>query len=92
MPAGKQCKAGLQTSLTQNQRNALEGFLASILQDVLANAINNGLPAFPIPTFALPASAAQFGLPAGAVLGIKNPQLVGSGSHYVLTGGFGVRN
>jgi hypothetical protein len=84
-----------QTPLTQNQRNALEDFLALVLQDVLADAINGGLPAFPIPTFALPASAAEFGLPAGAELGILNPSLAtpaSPGTHYVLTGGFGVRN
>ncbi|HEY0477722.1 MAG TPA: hypothetical protein VGD37_09365 [Kofleriaceae bacterium] len=81
-----------QASLTQNQRNAMAGFLTDVLQRVLVNAINNGLPAFPIPTFALPASAAQFGLPVGASLGIVNPQLSTSGAHVVLTGSFGVRN
>ena len=81
-----------QASLTQNQRTAMEGFLTQILQSVLADAINGGLPAFPIPTFALPASAAQFGLPAGAELGILGPQLSTSGPHFVLTGSFGVRN
>ncbi|HMG56382.1 MAG TPA: hypothetical protein VK601_22940 [Kofleriaceae bacterium] len=79
-------------SLTQNQRNAMASFLTQVLQGVLADAINDGLPAFPIPTFALPAAAAQFGLPAGAELGILNPALTTSGKHVVLTGGFGVRN
>jgi hypothetical protein len=69
----------------------MANFLTQVLQDVLADAINNGLPAFPIPAFALPASAADFGLPAGAELGIVNPQLSTSGSHFVLTGAFGVR-
>lgn len=80
-----------QASLTQNQRNAMATFLTQILQGVLADAINNGLPAFPIPTFALPPSVADFGLPAGAKLGVINPQLSTSGVHVVLTGGFGVR-
>jgi hypothetical protein len=35
-----------QTPLTQNQRNAMEGFLTQVLQSVLADAINDGLPAF----------------------------------------------
>jgi hypothetical protein len=78
--------------LTQSQRDALEGFLADILQSVLVDAINDGLPAIPIPAFTLPASVTQFGLPAGAQLGIVGPQLSTSGSHYVLTGAFGVRN
>jgi hypothetical protein len=79
-------------SLTQTQRNAMSNLLTQVLQSTLADAINDGLPAFPIPTFALPADAAEFGLPAGAELGVLNPQLTTSGSHVVLTGGFGVRN
>ncbi len=83
-----------QTPLTQNQRTAMADFLALVLNDVLSDAINGGLPAFPIPTFTLPASAANFGLPAGAELGITSPLLstpVSPGTHFVLTGGFGVR-
>jgi hypothetical protein len=81
-----------QASLTQSQRTAMANLLTQVLQSVLADAINDGLPALPIPTFALPEAAAEFGLPAGAELGILNPQLTTSGSHFVLTGGFGVRN
>jgi hypothetical protein len=81
-----------QASLTQAQRTAMANLLTQVLQGSLADAINNGLPAFPIPTFALPASAAAFGLPAGAELGILAPQLSSSGQHFVLTGAFGVRN
>jgi hypothetical protein len=81
-----------QASLTQNQRTAMASFLTQVLQDVLADAINDGLPAFPIPAFELPASVAQFGLPAGAELGIVNPTLSTNGAHCVLSGGFGVRN
>lgn len=78
-------------SLTQTQRNALEGLLQDVLQDVLGSALNDGLPAFPIPTFTLPPSAAMYGLPAGAELGILTPQLSTTSPHYVLTGAFGVR-
>ena len=81
-----------QASLTQQQRTAMSSFLTAVLQDVLADAINDGLPAFPIPSFALPASVSQFGLPAGAEMGIVSPTLGTSGTHYVLTGGFGRRN
>jgi len=87
-----QLKVSFQASLTQSQRTAMEGLLTQVLQTVLVDAINGGLPAFPIPTFALPASATGFGLPAGAQLGIFQPQLSTSGTHYVLTGAFGVRN
>jgi hypothetical protein len=78
--------------LTQNQRNALEDFLRDVLQTVLADAISDGLPAIPIPSFTLPASVGAFGLPVGAELGIVNPLLTTSGSHIVLTGSFGRRN
>jgi hypothetical protein len=81
-----------QASLTQAQRNALEDFLGNILRDVLADALNDGLPAVPIPSFTLPASVGTYGLPAGAELGIVAPELSASGSHYVLRGSFGVRN
>jgi hypothetical protein len=80
-----------QVSLTQNQRTALASFLTQVLQDVLADAINDGLPAFPIPSFTLPASVSTYGLPAGAELGITNPVLSTTGPHCVLDGGFGVR-
>ena len=81
-----------QSSLTQPQRTALSSLLTQVLQSVLDDAINGGLPAFPIPTFALPARAADFGLPAGAELGIVGPRLSTSGAHFILTGSFGVRN
>ncbi|HEV7556761.1 MAG TPA: hypothetical protein VGO00_14950 [Kofleriaceae bacterium] len=80
-----------QVSLSQTQRNAMESFLSSALQNVLANAINHGLPAFPIPAFTLPASVGTYGLPAGARLGIVNPGLSTSGPECVLTGQFGVQ-
>ena len=38
-----------QVTLSQSQRTAMESFLTSALQDVLASAINNGLPALPDP-------------------------------------------
>lgn len=79
-------------SLTQPQRTALTNLLTQVLQSLLDDALNTGLPAFPIPTFELPASAAEFGLPAGAELGVVNPQLRTQGSHFILNGGFGVRN
>ncbi|MEJ7596296.1 MAG: hypothetical protein WKG01_00180 [Kofleriaceae bacterium] len=78
--------------LTQNQRDALEDFLRDVLQSVLIDAINDGLPAIPIPTFTLPPSVGPYGLPVGAELGIVNPQLGTVGSHYTLLGSFGVRN
>jgi hypothetical protein len=79
------------TPLSQGERDALESFLSTILSNVLVGAINDGLPALPIPSFTLPASVGAFGLPAGAQMGIVNPSLNTSGSHAVLTGRFGVQ-
>ncbi len=79
-------------SISQSQRNALEDFLGDILQTVLADAINEGLPAIPIPTFELPDAAGDFGLPAGAELGLIEALLTAADLHKVLTGSFGIRD
>jgi len=78
-------------TLSQNQRTAMESFLTTALQDVLGSALNKGLPAFPIPSFTLPASVSTYGLPGGAELGIVNPVLTTSSAHCVLDGQFGVQ-
>ena len=84
-------RVSFDATLSQAQRSAMESFLTSALQDVLGNALNQGLPALPIPTFTLPASVTTYGLPAGAELGIVNPTLTTSSGHAVLDGGFGAR-
>ena len=45
----------------------------------------------PLPSFTLPASVSNYGLPGGAEVGITNPSLSTSNAHCVLDGGFGVR-
>jgi hypothetical protein len=87
----QQLYVSFDASIDQNQRDALEGLLTTVLQGVLADAINDGLPAIPIPSFTLPADLADYGLPAGGELGITNPVLGTNGQHFVLTGGFGIR-
>jgi hypothetical protein len=87
----QQLFVSFQVTLSQSQRDAMETFLTSALKDVLSSAINNGLPAFPIPSFTLPASVANFGLPAGARLGIVNPVLNTQNSYCVLDGQFGAQ-
>jgi hypothetical protein len=77
-------------TLSQSQRDAMETFLTTALQSVLGSALNNGLPAFPIPSFTLPASVSMYGLPGGAELGIVSPVLTTQSSHCVLDGQFGV--
>lgn len=82
----------MDASITQSQRNALEDFLADILQNVLADALNEGLPAIPIPSFELPEAAGDFGLPVGAELGLIEALLSAADAHKVLTGSFGIRD
>lgn len=78
-------------SINQTTRAQLEAFLGKVINNVLSSAVNDGLPAIPIPSFTLPSSLSTYGLPAGASLGITNPTLTVEGQHYVLLGGFGVQ-
>jgi hypothetical protein len=86
-----QLEVSFTVTLSQAQRTAMENFLTAAMSNLLTSAINQGLPAFPIPTFTLPASVATYGLPAGAQLGIVNPTLSTSNAHCVLDGQFGAR-
>jgi hypothetical protein len=76
-------------SLDATSQSVLQGFLISLLQRVVDGALNDALPALPIPSFELPASLAAYGLPAGAVLGLKAPSLGVNGNHFVLDSDFG---
>lgn len=78
-------------SLDMSTRDTVEGFLRRLLERVLGPALNDALPAIPIPSFTLPASLAAYGLPAGAQLGITMPTLSVEPPHAVLRGSFAVR-
>jgi hypothetical protein len=77
-------------SLDADSRAVLEDFLRNLLQGVLNNSLNNALPALPIPSFTLPNSVGQFGLPAGRSLGLRNPSLGGTTTHLILKSAFGL--
>jgi len=77
-------------SLSAATREVLEGFFLSLVQRLVDGALNDALPALPIPSFALPAEVGDFGLPVGAELGIRSPSLSPEPQHFVLRGGFGV--
>ena len=68
----------------------LERFFLSLVQRLVDGALNDALPALPIPSFALPDDVGPFGLPVGAELGIRNPSLSPEPQHFVLRGGFGI--
>jgi hypothetical protein len=78
-------------SLDGSTRTTLEGVLTRILERVMGDALNEALPAVPIPAFTLPASLGPYGLPVGAELGLTSPSLSSSGNHFLLSGSFGVR-
>ncbi|MCB9595619.1 MAG: hypothetical protein H6719_23055 [Sandaracinaceae bacterium] len=78
-------------SLDAGTRDTIEGFLRRLLERILRPALNDALPAIPIPSFTLPASVSAYGLPAGAILGITSPALAMEQPHVVLRGEFAVR-
>ncbi len=80
-----------QVSLDMSTRDTVEGFLRRLLERVMGPALNDALPAIPIPSFTLPASLAVYGLPAGAQLGITSPNMSIESPHIVLRGGFAIR-
>jgi hypothetical protein len=69
----------------------LEALLSGVLNSIASRAVNDALPALPIPGFLIPASLSPYGLPAGSVFGLVNPTLTTEGNHFVLRGGFGIR-
>lgn len=79
------------TNLDADTRDVVQQLLARILGRIVGRALNDALPAIPIPSFALPSSLSQFGLPGGASIGVTNPSLTTSARHFTLNGGFGIR-
>ncbi len=78
-------------SLDASTRAVLEGFLLRVIQQYVDTSLNQSLPALPIPTFSIPASLSQYGLPANAELGITGAALKTTTRQYILEGSFGVR-
>lgn len=77
-------------NLSAQQQQDLEAVLTTLLQQLINESFNDVLPALPIPSFPLPSSLAQFGLPTGGRLGLKTPTLTVAPQHFTLRGSFGV--
>jgi len=77
--------------LSQMQQDQMQMVIQGLAQNLIDTSLNSALPSLPIPSFTLPASLAQYGLPVGAQLGITSPSLVLTPPHFVLRGGFGVQ-
>ena len=78
-------------ALTAEEQMVIEDLIGELAQELVNQSLNNSLPALPIPSFPLPSSLTQFGLPAGASLGVKNPGLTSAPHHFTLRGQFGVQ-
>ena len=81
----------LDAGIDAGTRDTLEAFLEETIQYVIDESLNSALPNFPIPSFELPASVSDFGLPGGAYLGILEPVMEINPRHFVLSGNFGTR-
>ncbi len=70
-------------------RQVIEDTLRRVLQRMIDRALNDGLPSLPLPEFEIPADQAEFGLPAGQSLGIRQPRLTGNRAGWTFDGNFG---
>jgi hypothetical protein len=77
--------------LSEDLAAALEDLLTGALGSIVTSAVNDALPALPIPGFRISASLGAYGLPAGGELGLVTPTLSTPVPHFLLRGGFGVR-
>lgn len=77
-------------NLSPSAQQSLQTLLQALAQQLVNQSLNNALPAIPIPAFPLPQSLSQYGLPAGARLGITNPGLTVAPQHFTLRGQFGI--
>ncbi|MFT5353334.1 MAG: hypothetical protein ACI9KE_000532 [Polyangiales bacterium] len=76
-------------SLDAGTRATLSRFLTTLVQSIVDSALNDALPAIPIPSFDLPSSLTTYGIPAGTTLGLRSPALARENPHFVLRGMFG---
>lgn len=77
-------------SLSEMRQMELERLLQKLAQDVAEKSLNRALPALPIPTFAIPASLAAYGIPMGQ-LGMATPMLAIAPPHFFLSGAMAIR-
>jgi hypothetical protein len=81
----------LTTSIDPASRDVIEEFLADVLGNMMGDALNGALPALPIPSFELPTSVGEYGLPAGATLGLASPALSAAIPQLVLSGALSIQ-
>ena len=70
-------------------REVLENTLSSVIQRLIDRTLNAGLPVIPLPEFMIPQGLAEFDLPVGRGLGLRQPRLSGREAAWFLDGNFG---
>jgi hypothetical protein len=70
----------------------LEDLVRRLLQRVIDSSLNDALPALPIPSFAIPDSLSQYGLPRDTSLGLSDPSMNLGDTHVILESDFGTLN
>jgi hypothetical protein len=79
-------------SLDRETREILEGVLGGVLTQMIGSALDEALPALPVPSFALPEAVVEFGLPADSELGLENASLSMQAPFVLLRGALGLRS
>lgn len=77
-----------QFALSEQSRLVIEEDLKGVMQTLVDTALNDALPSFPIPEFALPSSLSTIGIPRNTRLGVKQVVLERNGGHLQLRGVF----
>lgn len=72
-------------SLNEMRQMEIENHLRELAQKLVDSSLNSALPALPIPTFAIPPSLTQYGIPMGR-LGIDSPSFTVTPPHFQLDG------
>ena len=66
--------------------NSIEELVVTVMQDILNEALNQALPVFPIPEFALPNSLNAYGVPNGTILRAENLSLSSDTTRLIVKG------
>lgn len=77
-------------NLDPTSQAIIEDFVLRLLQRLLGGLLNDALPPLPIPSFELPRSLSEFGIPSGR-LGVRNPALNFNNTHIVIQSDFGLQ-
>ncbi len=73
-------------ALDAESRSVVEGLLDRVLSRVIDGALNDALPAIPIPSFTFGSSLAAFNVPPGSTLGLGFPQFQVRTDHLTFSG------